>query len=220
MIKIEKLVKTYGKKQAYVRALSGIDLNINKGEFLSIMGSSGSGKSTLMNILGCLDKPTSGIYLLNGMDVSKATTDEAAKIRNNNIGFVFQSFFLLPKLTAIQNLELPMLYSGVSKAIRREKAKEVLDMMGLTNRASHFPSELSGGQCQRIAIGRALTNDPNLILADEPTGNLDSVTSLEIMKVLKNLNHSGTTIVLITHEHEIAQHTDRILNLKDGQFIN
>jgi len=220
MIKIENVEKTYGNKLASVHALRGISVDIKKGEFVSIMGASGSGKSTLMNIIGCLDRPTSGSYCLDGVDISRIDRDAAAEIRNDKIGFVFQSFFLLPKLNAVQNLELPMLYKGVTKKVRRKVASDILEIMNLSDRAHHFPSELSGGQCQRIAIGRALTNNPSLILADEPTGNLDSVTSYEIMKVLRGLNKTGTTIVLITHEDEIAKFTDKTLHIKDGQFIN
>ena len=220
MIKIENVEKTYGNKLASVHALRGISVDIKKGEFVSIMGASGSGKSTLMNIIGCLDRPTSGSYCLDGVDISCIDRDAAAEIRNDKIGFVFQSFFLLPKLNAFQNLELPMLYKGVTKKVRRKVASDILEIMNLSDRAHHFPSELSGGQCQRIAIGRALTNNPSLILADEPTGNLDSVTSYEIMKVLRGLNKTGTTIVLITHEDEIAKFTDKTLHIKDGQFIN
>jgi len=220
MIKIENLKKTYGNKQASVHALRGITIDISKGEFVSIMGASGSGKSTLMNIIGCLDRPTSGKYMLDGMDISRIDHDVAADLRNDKIGFVFQSFFLLPKLNAMQNLELPMLYKGVNKKTRRKIAYDILEIMGLSDRSHHFPCELSGGQCQRVAIGRALTNNPSLILADEPTGNLDSKTSYDIMAVLRGLNKTGTTIVLITHEDEIAKFTDRTLHLKDGQFIN
>jgi putative ABC transport system ATP-binding protein len=220
MIDVQNLSKTYGKNQAKVHALKGVNLSVSSGDFISIMGCSGSGKSTLMNIVGCLDRPTTGTYFFNGMDVSKQNKDKMSDIRNKHIGFVFQSFFLLPKLTALQNLELPMLYNGIGKKQRKQRANHILDMVGLTDRATHFPSKLSGGQRQRIAIGRALTNNPDLILADEPTGNLDSQTGNEIMQILQALNKRGTTIVLITHEKQVAQYTNQTLILKDGQFLN
>lgn len=220
MIEVRNLKKTYGKKTATVRALRGVSFRVKRGDFISIMGASGSGKSTLMNILGCLDRQTSGEYYLNGIDVRNLSKDRTSDLRNTGIGFVFQSFFLLPRLTALQNLELPMAYMGMSPLARRKRALKILNIMGLSDRGKHYPSELSGGQKQRIAIGRALANNPYLILADEPTGNLDSETSRDIMRVLKKLNDNGTTIVLITHEKEIAEYTDRVLVLRDGLFIN
>jgi len=220
VIEVRNLKKTYGKKTATVRALRGVSFRVKRGDFISIMGASGSGKSTLMNILGCLDRQTSGEYYLNGIDVRNLSKDRTSDLRNTGIGFVFQSFFLLPRLTALQNLELPMAYMGMSPLARRKRALKILNIMGLSDRGKHYPSELSGGQKQRIAIGRALANNPYLILADEPTGNLDSETSRDIMRVLKKLNDNGTTIVLITHEKEIAEYTDRVLVLRDGLFIN
>lgn len=196
--------------------LKGISLDIYKNEYVALMGPSGSGKSTLMNILGCLDSPTSGTYILNGHDVSKMTDNALAEIRNKEIGFVFQQFNLLPRLTALENVALPLIYAGVPKNIRNEKAMHVLEMVNLTERSHHKPNELSGGQCQRVAIARALVNDPSLILADEPTGNLDTKTSYEIMDIFSNIHSRGNTVVLVTHEEDIARHAHRIVRLRDG----
>lgn len=200
-----------------VRALRGISLSINRNEYVALMGPSGSGKSTLMNILGCLDTPTSGRYFLNGKDVSKLRDNELADIRNKEIGFVFQTFNLLPRSTALDNVALPLIYGGQTKNKRRERALEVLDQVGLSDRTHHKPNELSGGQRQRVAMARALVNHPSIILADEPTGNLDSKTSIEIMGLLQDIHEAGNTIILVTHEEDIAKHAHRIIRLLDGQ---
>ncbi len=220
IIKTEGLHKVYRNGRIEVSALRGIDLNINQGEYVAIMGASGSGKSTLMNILGCLDSLTKGKYLLDGEDVSTLQGKKLAMIRNRKIGFVFQSFNLLPKLTALQNVELPMVYAGVNGKKRREAAMEALEKVGLTERVKHRPNELSGGQRQRVAIARALVNKPSLLLADEPTGNLDSRSGEEIMGVFAKLYSEGSTIVMVTHEDEIAQHTNRIVTFKDGLVVS
>ncbi|MCD8214028.1 MAG: ABC transporter ATP-binding protein [Clostridiales bacterium] len=220
MIEITKLTKCYRQGALAVEALRGVDLWVDKGEFLSIMGSSGSGKSTMMNILGCLDKPTSGTYILDGIDISKTPDKMLSEIRNKKIGFVFQSFNLLPKLTARENVELPMLYAGKPAAERHKKADEALEKVGLTDRAKHKPNELSGGQKQRVAIARALVNSPSIILADEPTGNLDSKSTFEIIDIFKGLNGDGATIVMVTHEPDVAAHTRRIVTFKDGMAIS
>jgi putative ABC transport system ATP-binding protein len=196
--------------------LKGISLEIRKNEYVALMGPSGSGKSTLMNILGCLDSPTAGKYILNGQDVSKMEDDALAEVRNKEIGFVFQQFNLLPRLTAAENVALPLVYAGVSKKARTEMAMEVLDKVSLTERSHHKPNELSGGQCQRVAIARALVNNPSLILADEPTGNLDSKTSIEIMEIFNKIQASGNTVVLVTHEEDISHYAHRVVRLKDG----
>ena len=196
--------------------LKGINLTIEKGEYVALMGPSGSGKSTLMNILGCLDTPTSGEYILNGKDVSKMTDAELADIRNKEIGFVFQTFNLMPRTTALDNVALPMVYAGVNKEKRHERAKEVLRLVGLEDRMLHKPNELSGGQRQRVAVARALVNHPSIILADEPTGNLDSKTSYEIMNLFNEIYQNGNTVILVTHEEDIAQYAQRIIRLKDG----
>ncbi len=203
-----------------VEALAGVDLWVKPGEFVSIMGASGSGKSTMMNILGCLDKPTSGTYILDGIDISKTPDSKLSEIRNKKIGFVFQSFNLLPKLTALENVELPMVYAGIDGASRRKKAMEALDRVGLTKRVHHKPNELSGGQRQRVAIARSLVNNPSIILADEPTGNLDSKSTFEIIGIFQQLNDEGATIVMVTHEPDVAAYTKRIVTFRDGKAIS
>ncbi|MBL7733829.1 MAG: ABC transporter ATP-binding protein [Chitinophagaceae bacterium] len=202
-------------KQA-LNVLKGISLSIHKNEYVALMGPSGSGKSTLMNILGCLDSPTSGTYILNNHDVSKMPDDDLAGIRNKEIGFVFQQFNLLPRLTALENVALPLVYAGISQKLRLEMAMEVIKKVGLEERSRHKPNELSGGQCQRVAIARALVNNPSIILADEPTGNLDSKTSIEIMDIFNHIQAGGNTVVLVTHEEDIARYAKRIIRLKDG----
>lgn len=214
------IIKTYRIGDVEVNALQGVSVNIEKGEFVSVMGSSGSGKSTFMNILGCLDSPTGGQYLLNGTDVGGLDRDRLAEIRNREIGFVFQGFNLLPRTSAMENVELPMFYMGVPSAERRKKASEALEIVGLKGREEHFPNQLSGGQQQRVAIARALVNSAPLILADEPTGNLDTKTSMEIMRLFQKLNNeSGITIVIVTHEPDIAEYTKRIIRFQDGRVI-
>jgi len=203
-----------------VNVLKGIDLFINKGEYVALMGPSGSGKSTLMNILGCLDTPTSGSYILNGKQVSEMHDDELAEIRNKEIGFVFQTFNLMPRTTALDNVALPMVYAGFSKEERNKRATEVLTQVGLADRMDHKPNQLSGGQRQRVAVGRALVNKPSIILADEPTGNLDSKTSVEIMKLFGEIHANGNTVILVTHEEDIAAHAHRIIRLRDGIIEN
>ncbi len=218
VIKIDSLYKIYHLgEEDVVNALDGVSLSIWKNDFVAIMGPSGSGKSTMMNILGCLDTPTSGKYILNGTDVSKMNDGELADVRNKEIGFVFQSFNLLPKYSALENVALPMIYAGATKHERLEKAKKSLNIVGLAERMSHKPSELSGGQKQRVAIARALINDPTIILADEPTGNLDTKTSIEIMKIFEEIYKTGNTIILVTHEEDIAKFARRIVKLRDGK---
>ncbi len=217
VIEISTITRDFALGQETVHVLKGIDLVIKKGEYLAIMGPSGSGKSTLMNLLGCLDTPTSGTYILNGNDVSTMTDDELATIRNQEIGFVFQTFNLLPRTTAIENVALPMVYAGISKKDRTLKAKKVLTDVGLADRMDHKPNQLSGGQRQRVAVGRALVNNPSIILADEPTGNLDSTTSLEIMQLFDEIHAQGNTVILVTHEEEVAAHAHRVIRLRDGQ---
>ena len=220
VIRVEKLSKSYYLGRTIVPALRGIDLEIAKGEFVAIMGPSGSGKSTLMNLLGCLDKPTSGRYLLDDVPVSELSANQLANIRNRKIGFVFQGFNLLPWMTALSNVELPLVYAGVAKEVRRQRAERALMLVGLYPRADHRPAELSGGQQQRVAIARALVSNPSLLLADEPTGNLDSHTSLEIMAILQQLNRRGITIVLVTHDPDIAAYCHRQVVFRDGRIIH
>jgi len=220
LIAMRDLRKTYQVGTVEVPAVRGVDLEIKRGEYVAIMGPSGSGKSTLMNLVGCLDTPTAGTYVLNGTEVSTLTDDQLAHIRNREIGFVFQTFNLLPRATAFQNVELPLVYAGRSLAERRRRAAEALAAVGLSDRAEHKPNELSGGQRQRVAIARALVNNPALILADEPTGNLDSVTSLEIMGLMDDLYRRGNTIIIVTHEPDIAAHTHRIIRLHDGRVAS
>jgi putative ABC transport system ATP-binding protein len=218
VILIHHMCKSYQMGQNTLQVLRNLDLKVQKGEYLALMGPSGSGKSTLMNMIGCLDKFDSGTYELNGIDVSKLDDNELADIRNKEIGFIFQTFNLLPRYTALQNVELPLVYAGISQKVRSEMALHVLHQVGLGDRVTHKPNELSGGQRQRVAIARALVNNPSIILADEPTGNLDSVTSDDIMKLFEELHHKGNTIVVVTHEEEIARHAKRIIRLKDGQI--
>jgi putative ABC transport system ATP-binding protein len=218
VIRVEELHKYYELGETRVHALRGVSLAVERGEFVAIMGASGSGKSTFMNILGCLDKPTSGTYLLEGIDVSKHDKKALAHIRNQKLGFVFQGFNLLARTTALENTELPTLYTKISRAEREKRAAESLAMVGLADRAHHFPSQMSGGQQQRVAIARALVNRPSILLADEPTGNLDSRTSVEIMEILQGLNEKELTIVLVTHEHDIAQFAKRVLVFRDGKI--
>ena len=216
VIKIRNITRDFFLGQEVVKVLKGIDLDIEKGEYVAFMGPSGSGKSTLMNLLGCLDTPTSGQYILNGNDVSTMSDNELAEIRNKEIGFVFQTFNLLPRTTALDNVALPMIYAGASKSERKERAEKVLLDVGLADRMDHKPNQLSGGQRQRVAVGRALVNKPSIILADEPTGNLDSKTSVEIMNLFDEIHASGNTVILVTHEEEIARHAHRIIRLRDG----
>jgi putative ABC transport system ATP-binding protein len=220
MIKIRDLTKVYQMGDVEVRALDGVSLTIEPGEMVAIMGPSGSGKSTMMNIIGCLDIPTSGSYQLFDQEVAQYNERQQARLRNRELGFVFQSFNLLPKLTALQNVELPLIYSGMAVKDRHKLAKEALIRIGLEKRVHHKPKELSGGQQQRVAIARALVNNPKLILADEPTGNLDSHSSVEIMGVFQQLNNQGITVVLVTHENDIAAFTKRIIRFLDGQIVS
>lgn len=219
MITLEGITKVYRAGEVEVAALKGISLHIPEGEFIAIMGPSGSGKSTLMNLVGCLDQPSSGRYILDGYDVSALSDDQLAWIRNRKIGFVFQSYNLIPRASAVHNVEMPLIYAGDNQQ-RRERAMAALESVGLSERASHLPNELSGGQQQRVAVARALVTDPAILLADEPTGNLDSESSLEIMKLLRDLNHQGRTIVLITHESDIAAFAQRVVRLRDGVIVS
>ena len=216
IIALEEIRKSYYMGKHALEVLKGVTLQIMKNEYVALMGPSGSGKSTLMNILGCLDSPTSGSYILNGQDVSQMADDAIADVRNKEIGFVFQQFNLLPRLTALENVALPLVYAGMNKKMRTEKAMDVLEKVNLTDRSHHKPNEMSGGQCQRVAIARALVNDPSLILADEPTGNLDTTTSYEIMEIFGKIHAGGNTVVLVTHEEDIANHAFRIVRLRDG----
>ena len=216
LISIQHLKKTYKIGDEIIEALKDVSINISKNEYVALMGPSGSGKSTLMNMLGCLDSPTSGEYILNNLSVAKMTDNELAEVRNKEIGFVFQTFNLLPRASTLDNVALPLVYAGYSKTDRAARAKEVLESVGLGNRMNHKPNELSGGQRQRVAIARALVNNPAIILADEPTGNLDSKTSVEIMGLFEEIHKKGNTIILVTHEEDIALHAHRIIRLKDG----
>lgn len=218
VIEFIQIVKHYHVGAETIRALRSVDLSINENEYVAIMGPSGSGKSTLMNILGCLDTPTSGQYILNNTDVSKLVDDELAEIRNKEIGFVFQTFNLLPRYTALENVTLPLIYAGKNKTERLENAEKTLENVGLADRMTHKPNELSGGQRQRVAVARALVNDPSIILADEPTGNLDSKTSVEILNLFHEIHQKGNTIILVTHEEDVALHAHRIIRLRDGMI--
>ena len=219
IITVDKVNKTYKNGSLELQVLKNISFKVNKGEFLAIMGSSGSGKSTMMNILACLDSQYEGTYILDGIDISKLTENQLSEIRNKKIGFIFQSFNLLPRLSALENVELPLVYSSVSKAERHKRAAELLEMVGLKDRMHHKPNELSGGQRQRVAIARALVNDPSIILADEPTGNLDSKSEEEIIEILQELNRTGKTIVIVTHEPNIGDIAQRKIVFKDGEII-
>lgn len=216
VIKIRNIVRNFKMGSEVIKVLKGIDLDVNRNEYLALMGPSGSGKSTLMNLLGCLDTPTSGSYELNGRDVSRMSDNELADVRNHEIGFIFQTFNLLPRATALDNVILPLIYAGLNKKERTERALNVLEQVGLADRVTHKPNELSGGQRQRVAIARALVNSPSILLADEPTGNLDSKTSIEIMGLLQTIHQNGNTIIIVTHEEDIALHAHRIIRLRDG----
>ena len=219
IITVDNVNKTYKNGSLELQVLKNISFKVDKGEFLAIMGSSGSGKSTMMNILGCLDNQYEGKYILDGIDISKSTENELSEIRNKKIGFIFQSFNLLPRLTALENVELPLVYSSIPKEERHKRANELLEMVGLKDRTHHRPNELSGGQRQRVAIARALVNDPSIILADEPTGNLDSKSEGEIIEILQKLNKMGKTIVIVTHEPSIGEIAERKIVFKDGEII-
>jgi putative ABC transport system ATP-binding protein len=218
LIDIRDITRVYQMGQEQVHALSGVTVGVQRGEYVAVMGPSGSGKSTLMNLIGCLDTPTSGSYVLNGREVARMTDDELAAIRNQEIGFVFQTFNLLPRTNALQQVELPLVYSGLARRERRERAIKALDAVGLGDRMTHQPSEMSGGQRQRVAVARALINNPSILLADEPTGNLDSQTGNEILALFQDLNQRGNTIVLVTHEEDVAAHARRIVRLRDGKI--
>jgi putative ABC transport system ATP-binding protein len=220
LIEMRKIFKTYQMGDQKVHALRGVDLQIQEGQFVALMGASGSGKSTMMNIVGCLDRPSSGQYLLNGRDVATLRDDEQAVMRNRTIGFVFQAFNLLRRTSAQTNVELPMIYSGVKKSARAERARAALEMVGLGSRLDHTPSQLSGGQQQRVAVARALVTNPSLILADEPTGNLDSQVSAEVMALFQRVNDQGMTVVLVTHEADIAEYAGRVVRMRDGQVLS
>jgi len=218
VIEMRNITRDFPLGHEIIKVLKGIDLNVERGEYVALMGPSGSGKSTLMNLLGCLDTSTSGSYILNGKDVSKMSDNELAEIRNKEIGFVFQTFNLMPRTTALENVALPMVYAGASKSERTTRAKEVLTNVGLADRMEHKPNQLSGGQRQRVAVGRALVNRPSIILADEPTGNLDSKTSTEIMGLIEEIHSAGNTVIVVTHEEDIAAHAHRIIRLRDGMI--
>ncbi|MBP2476018.1 putative ABC transport system ATP-binding protein [Crossiella equi] len=220
VIQLTGVRKIYGKGEAEVRALDGVDLVVPEGDYVAIMGASGSGKSTLLNIIGCLDPATEGEYLLDGVDVAKQKPKQLAKVRNHKLGFVFQSFNLIPRFNALSNVELPMSYAGVRKAERRRRALAALDVVGLSERVGHLPTELSGGQQQRVAIARALVTEPALLLADEPTGNLDSKSTAEVLAILDRLNEQGRTVLMITHERDVAEHASRILHMVDGKIVH
>ncbi len=220
VIRIDSLVREYRMGEELVQALRGVSLEIRRNEYVAIMGPSGSGKSTMMNMLGCLDTPNSGEYWLNGQEVSRMSDDALARVRNREIGFVFQTFNLLPRATALENVELPLVYAGLSGKVRRDRAKSALERVGLGNRMDHRPNEMSGGQRQRVAIARALVNEPSILLADEPTGNLDSATSTDVMRVFGLLHQQGQTIILVTHEADIAAHAERIVTLRDGRVAS
>jgi putative ABC transport system ATP-binding protein len=220
LIQLEDVTKTYVMGDVEVHALRGVSLTVGRGEFTAIMGASGSGKSTLMNVLGCLDRPSTGRYLLDGRDVSRLPSDELAAIRNRTLGFVFQSFNLLSRTSALENVELPLVYAGLSTGERHARATEALARVGLGDRTDHHPSQLSGGQQQRVAIARALVNRPRVLLADEPTGNLDSRTSVEVMAILQELGRAGITVILVTHETDIAEHASRIIVMRDGRILS
>src|SRR6476469_17685 len=220
LIDIRDIAKVYEMGQEKVFALSGVSLGVERGEYLGIMGPSGSGKSTLMNLVGCLDTPTSGSYVLNGREVARMTDDELAAIRNQEIGFVFQTFNLLPRTSALQQVELPLVYGGLSRRERRERAVQALAAVGLQDRMNHQPNELSGGQRQRVAIARALVNKPSLLLADEPTGNLDSQTGREILDLFRDLHDRGNSIIMVTHEDDVAQEAKRVIHIRDGRIAN
>lgn len=218
LIDLQEIFKIYKMGSTEIYALDGLECSIEEGEYVALMGPSGSGKSTLMNVIGCLDSPTLGTYLLNGTNVSSMTDDELASVRNLEIGFVFQSFNLLPRTTAIENVALPLVYAGISKSERLKRAQESLDKVGLGDRADHKPNELSGGQRQRVAIARALVNNPSIVLADEPTGNLDTKSSLEIMKIFEDIHNAGNTVVMVTHEEDIAKYAKRTIRMRDGKL--
>lgn len=218
-IQLADITKVYQMGEMEVAALAGVSINIKQGEFTAIMGPSGSGKSTLMNILGCLDRPTSGSYVLDGYEVAMQSDDDLAETRNKKIGFVFQSFNLLPRISALQNVALPLVYAGIDKKLRIERATKALEAVGLGNRLDHQPNELSGGQRQRVAIARALVNEPTIIMADEPTGNLDSKSGVEVMDIFQALNDAGRTIILVTHEPDIAEHARRVIHVRDGLIV-
>ena len=220
LVQLANVKKTYKMGDTLVHALAGVTLNVDRGEFVAIMGSSGSGKSTLMNVVGCLDRPTSGRYLLDGRDVSRLGVNDLAEIRNRILGFVFQSFNLLARTSALENVELPLVYAGVSSRDRRRRAAEALERVGLGSRMDHTPAQLSGGQQQRVAIARAIVNRPKLILADEPTGALDTKTSVEVMALLRELGESGITVVMVTHEPDVAAYADRIVTVRDGAVVS
>jgi putative ABC transport system ATP-binding protein len=220
LIQLEDVTKVYRMGEVEVRALAGVSLRFSQGEFTSVMGASGSGKSTLMNILGCLDRPTNGRYVLRGRDVGQLSVEELAALRSRTIGFVFQNFNLLARTSALENVELPLLYSGVRTADRHRRATTALERVGLGDRAHHHPNQMSGGQQQRVAIARAIVNEPRVILADEPTGNLDSRTSVEVMALLQELGRTGITVILVTHEHDVSAYTSRIVTMRDGRVLS